>query len=195
MELLFWLKMCPTQRFFIIIVHSAFTVGYGGICMEMVDPNVERERLAKLWDAYEIQERELAEAKEKIRVLEQELEEKVTMLDTLKGVIEARDKDVRDVEVKLAALEKMHSKCGGKTEEMGKELDRANERFTKLYAIAEEMENELKDVRKKLQLRDEWFKDNIDIIKRMVKSIEERESLIAPLEEPPSVKDVQTLKE
>ena len=86
-ELFFWLKNAPTQRFFITIVHSAFTVGYGGICMEMVDPNVERERLAKLWDAYEIQERELAEAKEKIRVLEQELEEKVTMLDTLKGVI------------------------------------------------------------------------------------------------------------
>jgi len=162
--------------------------------MEMVDPNVERQRLAKLWDAYEIQERELAESKEKIRVLEMEVEEKTTMIDTLKGVIADRDKDVRDVEVKLAALEKIHSKCGGKTEELEKEIRRSEDRFTKLYAIAEEMENELKDVRRKLQLRDDWFKDNIDIIKMMAKAIEERESMIAPLEEPPSVKEVQTLE-
>ncbi|MDG6220550.1 MAG: hypothetical protein QCI38_03780, partial [Candidatus Thermoplasmatota archaeon] len=114
--------------------------------------------------------------------------------DTLKGVVEARDRDVRDVEVKLAALEKVHAKCGSKTEEMEKELQRSNNRFTKLYSIAEEMESELKDLRKKLSTRDEWFKDNIEIIKMMGRAIEAREAMIAPLEQAPSVKEIQTLE-
>ncbi|MCK4718185.1 MAG: hypothetical protein KAT70_05905 [Thermoplasmata archaeon] len=162
--------------------------------MEMVDPNVERQRLAKLWDAYEIQERDLIEAKERIRALDMELEEKTTMLGTLKGVIESRDRDVRDTEIKLVSLEKMHEKSGSAKEDLEKEVRRANERFTKLYSIAEEMEIELKDLRKKLRMRDDWFKDNIDVIKMMVRAIEERENMIAPLGEAPSVREIQTLQ-
>lgn len=152
---------------------------------------LERQRLAKLWDAYEIQEKDLAQSQDKITGLERELEEKDRMIQTLKEVAEARDREIRELEVKVNSLEKEHSQCQPRILDAEDKLKTERARFAKLYSLSEELEEELKDTRKKLEVRDKWFNQNIDIIRNLQRAIDERDSMLGLSKEIPSVKDLE----
>jgi hypothetical protein len=138
----------------------------------------DQERLAKLWDAYENQERELDLAMKKISDLENKIKEYDRITDTLKNVIEARDKEIRDLEIKVVSLEEEATRYQPQIDELTRLYKDEKERYSKLFVITEELEEELASTKKELEIRDLWFKNNIGVLTNLSKSIRDRDMMI-----------------
>lgn len=148
----------------------------------------EQERLTKLWDAYEIQEKDLAQAKDKIKVLEDVVQEKERIILSLRQVAENRDSEIRDLEIRLSSLERESADFEPKLKEMEKELKNQRDQFAKLYSLAEELDEELRYTRKEIEIRDEWFRDHINVFSSMCNAITSREDIIRETTLKPSIK-------
>jgi hypothetical protein len=138
----------------------------------------DQERLAKLWDAYETQERELDLAMKKISDLESKIKEHERINSTLKKVAEGRDKEIRDLEVKIVALEEDKNRYMPRIDELNELYREEKERYAKLFIITEELEEELALAKKELEIRDSWFKNNIGILSNLSKSIIDRDNMV-----------------
>jgi chromosome segregation ATPase len=138
----------------------------------------ERERLAKLWDAYEAQEREVAALKNKISILERELSEKDRIVKSLKDVLEARDRENRELEIEVTGLRGDKASFEPKISDLTSALRVEKERFAKLFRLAEELDEELRVARKEIAARDEWFRVHVEQLRGMGKAIDERDTLI-----------------
>lgn len=138
----------------------------------------EQERLAKLWDAYELQEKDFEQSKEKIRVLEDVIEEKERIIMSLRQVAENRDSEIRDNEVKLSALERAKADFEPKIKTMERESKKQKDQFAKLYSLAEELDEELRYTRKQVEDRDDWFREHIQVFLGMCNAISGREDII-----------------
>jgi chromosome segregation ATPase len=139
---------------------------------------MDKERLAKLWNAYEMQEKELADIKSNIENYETAISEKDVMVSTLKEALASRDKEIRELEIKNSKLDKETSESKPKLEELQKTLKIEKERFAKLYSLAEELEADLKEARSAIDNRDKWFKENIDVLRTFSRALSERERII-----------------
>jgi predicted flap endonuclease-1-like 5' DNA nuclease len=117
----------------------------------------DQERLAKLWDAYEEQEREFNLALKKISELEKKRREMEKINATLKKVTEGRDREIRELEIKVTALEEENSQFRPELENLENLHQDDKERYAKLFAITEELEEELEAARTELEIRDRWF--------------------------------------
>jgi len=138
----------------------------------------ERERLAKLWDAYEQQEKEVGALKNKIAMLERELNEKDRIIRSLKDVMEARDRENRELEIEATSLRGDKSTHEPKLNELQSSLRVEKERFAKLFKLAEELDEELRTARNEIQARDEWFRIHVDSLRGIGKAIEERDRMV-----------------
>jgi chromosome segregation ATPase len=138
----------------------------------------ERERLAKLWDAYEAQEKELSSLKGKVLELEKAVGDKERIVRSLKDVLEARDRENREYEIELTSLRADKTSFEPKLKEVSQNLRVEKERFAKLFGLAEELDEELREARKQIEARDEWFRIHVDVLSNVGKAIEERERLI-----------------
>ncbi len=138
----------------------------------------DQERLAKLWDAYETQERELDLAMKKISDLENKIKEYERINTTLKNVVEGRDKEIRESEIKLVALEEDSSRYQPQIEELKRAYNDEKERYAKLFIITEELEEDLATTKKELEIRDMWFKNNIGVLTNLNKSIKDRDMMV-----------------
>ena len=147
----------------------------------------EQERLTKLWDAYEIQEKDLDQAKDKIKVLESIIEEKERIILSLRQVAENRDKEIRDLEIKVTSLDREKSDFEPKLKDLEKELKQQRDQFAKLYSLAEELDEELRYARKEIEIRDEWFRDHINVFSGMCNAIKSREDIIEVTSLKPSI--------
>lgn len=138
----------------------------------------ERERLAKLWDAYELQEKDFTTAKDKIRALERELEEKDRISESLKQVAANRDGQLRELETRHASLEREKRDFEPRMTEMEKELGKQNEQFSKLYKLAEELDTDLQKAKREIEARDGWFRENVQVFNALCNSITSRERMV-----------------
>ena len=59
--------------------------------------SLEQQRLEKLWDAYEQQEKDLNAALDRINFLEADIETKQTMITSLQELLMERDTKLRDM--------------------------------------------------------------------------------------------------
>jgi chromosome segregation ATPase len=138
----------------------------------------ERERLAKLWDAYEAQEKEVTALKNKIGMMERELSEKDRIVKSLKDVLEARDRENRELEIEVTGLRGDKASFEPKIGELTSALRVEKERFAKLFRLAEELDEELRVARREISARDEWFRIHVDQLRGIGKAIDERDTLI-----------------
>ena len=60
---------------------------------------LEQQSLEKLWDAYEQQEKDLNASRDRINILESEIETKETMISSLQELLTERDAKLRQLEV------------------------------------------------------------------------------------------------
>ena len=138
----------------------------------------EQDRLTKLWDAYEIQEKDFEQAKDKIKVLESVIEEKERIILSLRQVAENRDAEIRDIEIRVSSLDREKSEFDPRMKEMEKELKKQRDQFAKLYSLAEELDEELRYTRNEIEARDDWFRDHINVFSGMCNAISSREDII-----------------
>lgn len=138
----------------------------------------DQERLAKLWDAYEAQEKEFESALKKIAVLEAKIKEKDRINETLRKVVEARDSELRELEIKCTALEQSLGRAEPKIEELTRQHRVEVERYNKIFAIAEELEEELVVARREIEARDDWYKRHLSVLEKLGDAIKDRSVLI-----------------
>jgi hypothetical protein len=138
----------------------------------------DQERLAKLWDAYEEQEREFNLALKKINDLEKKHKETSKINTTLKKVTEGRDREIREMEIKITALEEENSGFRPELERLEALYRDEKERYAKLFAITEELEEELDTARTELELRDRWFQQYFGQLENFTLALKERAIMI-----------------
>lgn len=138
----------------------------------------EKERLAKLWDAYELQEQELEQAKDKIIRLEKEISEKNAIIDDLKKSLRDRDERIRNLEVEMTLIERTKGDLEPRYRELNRKYEEERARLSKLYEVAEDLEGEIEILRKEITERDNWFKSLEDSFRKIAESIDERREMI-----------------
>ena len=142
----------------------------------MADKNLnkDQERLAKLWDAYESQEKELELAMKKIATLEHKIEEMDRVNTVLKKAVEDRDSEVRDLELKVISMEEDKSKFEPKFDEVNRLYKEEKERYSKLFAITEELEEDLAKAKAEIEIKDKWFDQNVGMLENIREAIIDR---------------------
>lgn len=73
------------------------------------DLRLAKERLMKLWDAYESQELELQGAMKKVNSLESRNSDKDRVLETLRELVESKDKEIGKLEIDRSSLDRESS--------------------------------------------------------------------------------------
>ncbi len=141
----------------------------------------ERERLAKLWAAFESQERELRSLKDRIEGAERTIADKDRLIVSLKDLVEARDRSNRNYELELIPLRNARAEVAPKIEALTRELQIEKERFAKLFGLAEDLDEELRRRQREIEVRDEWFRTNVGVLRRMDAAIQERERMLSEL--------------
>jgi len=150
----------------------------GGTIMADETLTKDQERLAKLWDAYEEQEREFNLALKKINELEKKYKESSKINTTLRKVTEGRDREIRELEIKVAALEEENSNFRPELERLETLYREEKERYAKLFAITEELEEELDTARTELEIRDRWFQKYFGQLENFTVALKERAIMI-----------------
>lgn len=143
------------------------------------DMTRDKERLAKLWDAYETQEKEFNQALTRIKALEDQVKDRDRIIDTLKKVVESRDRELREQEIRLTALTDEQARSDPVIRTLKTSLREEKERYAKLFAITEELEEELEEARKQSTVRDQWFRSNVGKLEALDQAIRERAAMIA----------------
>lgn len=138
----------------------------------------EQGRLIKLWDAYEAQEKELNEAHQKIQDAFAVIEEKERTIAALKELIERKDEEIRDNEIKIATLGKTCSRYEPMIEELKEKYKNEKEKLAKLYAVTEDLDDDLNLARSAIRSRDSWFIENIGSFERLSEVIDERKKIM-----------------
>jgi hypothetical protein len=146
----------------------------GGYFMAGAELSQDQERLAKLWDAYEIQEKELELSMKKIATMENKLKEMNRVTDVLKKAMEDRDREIRELELKLVSMEEEKSKFEPKMNELTKLYQEEKDRYSKLFTITEELEEELEKAKNESEIKDKWFERNVGMLENLRESIVDR---------------------
>lgn len=138
----------------------------------------ERQRLAQLWDAYEDQEKEVNNLKDQVQQLRESVEEKERIIRSLKDVLTTRDTENRELHIELTALRSEKQIWEPRVKELEQKVRLQQDQFGNLYKVAEELDLELKEARRQIDVRDRWYKKNILVLGNMKRSMEEREEMI-----------------
>jgi hypothetical protein len=122
------------------------------------------------------------------------METKIEELDrvnlVLKKAVEDRDKEIRDLEIKIIAMEEESSKFQPKLDEISQLYKEEKERYSKLFTITEELEEDLARMKKENEIKDQWFERNVGMLENLKESIVERNVKLSEMEkETPPVGD------
>ena len=134
---------------------------------------LEQQRLEKLWDAYEQQEKDLNASLDRINILESEIETKETMISSLQELLTERDAKLRQLEVERQRQGKVEAEYEPRIKKMDDTISDQTEKYERLLSITQEIKNELDLARKSLHARDNWFNLNISSLESITDIIKE----------------------
>jgi len=138
----------------------------------------ESERLLKLYDAYEIQEKESVNLKAEIEVLEKEIVEREIEKEGLEGLLDEKDHRLRELELRAAKSSKQVDFLEPELQKMEEKFTREKERLGKVFNIAEELDNDLRLAVSEMKARDDWYVAHMALFEDLNKAIKERYELI-----------------
>ena len=115
---------------------------------------LEQQRLEKLWDAYEQQEKDLNASLDRINYLESDIETRQTMIASLQELLTERDAKLRDLEIQRQRQSKVAAEYEPKIKEMQGIIEDLTEKYERLLSITQEIEDELYLARQSMNKRD-----------------------------------------
>lgn len=154
----------------------------------------ERQRLAKLWDAYEKQEKDFAALKDRVTGIDSELADRDRIIKSLKDVLEGRDRRSRELEIEITSLRNEKTSYEPKIQQLTTDLRIERERFAKLFALAEELEEEIKMAKKAIEARDEWFRTHVDVFANLQRAVDDHQRMIDSLDRMSDVGEAELTK-
>jgi len=137
-----------------------------------------KERLMKLWDAYEAQEKEMAAAMARIRDLEEREKDKERIIETLRELVDTKDEELRKLEVKESSLGKESADYKERLKETMDSLALERSRYKKLYVLTQDLEAEVDRLTRELEVRDRWFRDNMSFFEELPTRVGKRLEMI-----------------
>ncbi|MCU0799729.1 MAG: helix-hairpin-helix domain-containing protein [Candidatus Thermoplasmatota archaeon] len=138
-----------------------------------------KERLMKLWDAYETQERELKTALGRVTDLEERQRDKERVIETLRELAESKDQDLRKLELDRSSSGKEVLDLRGRLEETNRQLELERSRFKKLFVLTQELESDVDRLGKELDERDRWFRDNSALLEQFPSVLGKRLGMVS----------------
>ena len=93
----------------------------------------EQQRLEKLWDAYEQQEKDLNASLDRINYLESDIETRQTMITSLQELLTERDAKLRDLEIQRQRQSKIAAEYEPKIKEMQGIIEDQTEKYEIQY--------------------------------------------------------------
>jgi len=139
----------------------------------------EQERLKRLYDAYEIQEKEFQAAKDKITKLEEAITEKDRVIRSLREVMSARDAENRELHIELTTLRSEKATWEPRLKELEADLRLEQDRFSKLFKLAMDLDAELKESKNQIDARDRWYKKNILVMSNIKRAMDDYDKMVA----------------
>ena len=138
----------------------------------------ETERLVKLCDAYEQQEKEIVGLKAEIEVLEKEAVDKEIAREGLEALISQKDNRIRDLEVDGSTSSQRVKYLEPELEKMEEKYSREKERLSRVFEIAEELDGDLRLAVAEMKARDDWYVDHMQIFEDLNRAIKTRYDMI-----------------
>ena len=93
---------------------------------------LEQQRLEKLWDAYEQQEKDLNASLDRINYLESDIETRQTMITSLQELLTERDAKLRELEIQRQRQSKIEAEYEHRNKEMQDVIDDQSEKYERL---------------------------------------------------------------
>ena len=138
----------------------------------------EQDRLLKLYDAYEIQEKEMVNLRAEIEVLEKEIVDREIEKEGMEGLLTEKDNRLREIELKAAKATKQVDFLEPELQKMEEKFTREKERLGKIFNIAEELDNDLRLAVAEMKARDDWYVNHMSLFEDLNKAIKDRYELI-----------------
>ena len=135
--------------------------------------SLEQQRLEKLWDAYEQQEKDLNASLDQINILEADIGTKGTLITSLQELLGERDAKLRELEIERQRQMKVEAEYAPRIEEMEDTIKDQTDKYDRLLSITQEMESELDLARRALHARDSWFNLNVSSLESISDLIKE----------------------
>jgi hypothetical protein len=138
----------------------------------------ETERLLKLYDAYELQEKEMVNLKAEIEVLEKEIVGREIEKESFETLLSEKDNRIRDLELRATKSSKQVDFLEPELQTMEEKYSREKDRLGKVFGIAEELDNDLRLAVVEMKSRDDWYVDHMGLFEDLNKAIKIRYEMI-----------------
>ena len=138
----------------------------------------QTERVTKLYSAFEQSEKAIVQLKAEIEVLEKEVIDKEIEREGLEQLLGEKDHRIRDLELTGAKKGKQVDHLEPELEKMEEKFTREKERLTRVFEIAEELDNDLRLAVAELKARDDWYVDHMRVFEDLNKAIKSRYEMI-----------------
>ncbi len=135
--------------------------------------------LVKLWDSYELQERDIAALKDRIAFIEQEMLQKDSIIANLKVHTESKDGRLRESEIEVISLKRATEVSEPKIKSLEAQFRAAEDRYAKVLKLWEASYESAKFWRKAAEDRDRWFDRHIGAFGDFKRALDEREEMLA----------------
>ena len=139
---------------------------------------MEKERLDKLYVAYQALQSEFDDSKAHIEVLEKEAIDKEIEKEGLVELLNEKDSRIRNLEIESA-------KAGTRVKHLEPELEKMEEMYTReqarlgrVFDVAEELDEALQTATAELKARDDWYVEHMKIFEDIKKVTETRFEMI-----------------
>lgn len=139
---------------------------------------MEKERLDKLYVAYQALQSEFDDSKAHIEVLEKEAIDKEIEKEGLEELLNEKDSRIRSLEIESA-------KAGTRVKHLEPELEKMEEMYTReqarlgrVFDVAEELDEALQTATTELKARDDWYVEHMKIFEDIKKVTETRFEMI-----------------
>ena len=138
----------------------------------------ETERLVKLYDAYEQQEKEIVGLRAEIQVLEKEVIDKEIERESMEHLSKQKDDRIHDLEMTATKAQKRVEHLEPELEKMEERFTREKERLARVFEIAEELDGDLRLAVAEMKARDDWYVSHMQVFEDLNRAIKTRYEMI-----------------
>ncbi len=138
----------------------------------------EKERLLKIFAAYEAQQKDLENAKAEIEVLENEIIDREIQKETQDALLTEKEVRIRELEFKAVKGGKQVERLEPALAKMEEKFSKEKDRVGKIFGIAEELDTDLKLAVAEMKARDDWYVSHMSLFEDLNKAIKERYTMI-----------------
>ena len=139
---------------------------------------MEKERLDKLYVAYQALETDFSDAKAHIEVLEKDAIDKEIEKEGLEALLNEKDNRIRELEIEGA-------KAGTRVKHLEPELEKTQEMYTReqarlgrVFEVAEELDTALQTSMVEMKARDDWYAQHMKLFEDLSEAIQTRYAMI-----------------